>query len=86
MISAWQEVERAGLSFKAVAGQGFPEEFGGILASLSFSSRHPKSLFLHLAPLPCFSLTICSLLGPQGNFGDAGPTGVPVSILQMAVA
>jgi hypothetical protein len=35
---------------------------------------------------PVSSLTLCSLLGPQGSFGDTGPAGVPVCILQVAVA
>jgi hypothetical protein len=41
-------------------------------------------LLWHLCPVP--PLTVYSLLGPQGNFGEAGPAGSPVSMFWMAIA
>lgn len=72
MVSPWLTAKLLGWELvveTAVAGQGLPQE-----------SVDLKGLLMYLAPLPCFPYNICSLLGPQGSFGDAGPAGAPVSI------
>lgn len=73
-------------SFKTGAGQGLPGELGGVLVPESYFPLPVDIPLTYLPVCPVSSLTMCSLLGPQGSFGDAGPAGDPVGILQVAAA
>lgn len=67
-----------GLSFPSQEMKGSLEFLSGYFCSLGFG--------IGLAPMYLPTLTLCSLLCPQGDFGEAGPAGSSVSVPGLAAA